>query len=114
GSAGGCVRRRARAFQDRLLVGRADEPGRPVRRGDDAAAGGNPRGAGAVLGGAGGGGGPDRGLRAGPGRDHFALTLCRIRRLFSRSQSRFFSVSRLSCCALPLASAISAFTRPPL
>jgi hypothetical protein len=28
---------------------------------------------------------------------------------FSRSQSRFFSVSRLSCCALPLASAISAY-----
>ena len=41
-------------------------------------------------------------------------TLCRIRRPFSRSQSRFFSVSRLSCSALPLASAISAFTNPPL
>jgi 7,8-dihydropterin-6-yl-methyl-4-(beta-D-ribofuranosyl)aminobenzene 5'-phosphate synthase len=39
-------------------------------------------------------------------------TLCRIRRPFSRSQSRCFSVSRLSCCAFPLASATSTFTRP--
>jgi cystathionine beta-lyase len=44
----------------------------------------------------------------------FDDTLCRIRRPCSRSQSRFFSVSRLSCWALPLASAICAFTRPPL
>jgi alanine-glyoxylate transaminase/serine-glyoxylate transaminase/serine-pyruvate transaminase len=41
-------------------------------------------------------------------------TLCLINRPFSRSQSRFFSVSRLSCWALPLANAISALTRPPL
>ena len=44
----------------------------------------------------------------------FDETFCLIKRPFSLSQSRFFSVSRLSCCALPLASAISAFTRPPL
>ena len=43
-----------------------------------------------------------------------ADTLCRISRPCSRSQSRFFSVLRLSCSALPLASAISALTRPPL
>ena len=41
-------------------------------------------------------------------------TLCLISRPFSRSQSRFFSVLRLSCSALPLASAISAFTRAAL
>ena len=41
-------------------------------------------------------------------------TLCRISLPRSRSQSRFFSVSRLSCAALPLASAISTLTRPPL
>ena len=44
----------------------------------------------------------------------FGDTLCRIRRPCSRSQSRFFSVFRLSCSVLPLASAISALTRPPL
>ena len=38
----------------------------------------------------------------------------RIRRAFSRSQSRFFSLSRLSCSFLPLASPISHLTRPPL
>ena len=43
-----------------------------------------------------------------------ADTLWRISRPCSRSQSRFFSVLRLSCSALPLASAISALTRPPL
>ena len=47
-------------------------------------------------------------------RQLFELTLCRIKRPFSRSQSFFFSVLRLSCSALPLASAISTFTRPPL
>ena len=41
-------------------------------------------------------------------------TLWRMSRPFSRSQSRCFSVSRLSCWALPLARAISTFTRPPL
>ena len=41
-------------------------------------------------------------------------TLCLINVPFSRSQSRSFSVLRLSCSALPLARAISALTRPPL
>ena len=41
-------------------------------------------------------------------------TLVPINLPCSRSQSRFFSVLRLSCSALPLASAISALTRPPL
>jgi hypothetical protein len=36
---------------------------------------------------------------------------CRTRRCFCRCQSRFFSVSRLSCSFLPRASAISHFTR---
>jgi hypothetical protein len=36
----------------------------------------------------------------------------RINLAFSRSQFRFFSVSRLSCCFLPLASPISHLTRP--
>ena len=43
-----------------------------------------------------------------------AETLWRIRRPFSRSHSRSLVALRLSCSALPLASAISAFTRPPL
>ena len=43
-----------------------------------------------------------------------AAILRRISRACSRSQSRFFSVLRLSCSALPLARAISALTRPPL
>ncbi len=38
----------------------------------------------------------------------------RMIRAFSRSQSRFFSVSRLSCSFLPFARPISHFTRPPL
>src|SRR5271169_4800456 len=37
---------------------------------------------------------------------------CRISRPRSRSQERFFSVSRLSCSFLPLPSAISIFARP--
>src|SRR5262249_7482672 len=41
-------------------------------------------------------------------------TFWRISRPCSRSQSRFFWSWRLSCSALPLASAISALTRPPL
>ena len=36
----------------------------------------------------------------------------RIRRPFSRPQSRFFSVSRLSCSFLPLATASSSLARP--
>ena len=36
----------------------------------------------------------------------------RISRPFSRSQDRFFSVSRLSCSFLPRATAISTFARP--
>ena len=44
----------------------------------------------------------------------FDETFCLINRPFSRSQSRFFSVLRLSCSALPFARAISHFTRPPL
>ena len=44
----------------------------------------------------------------------FDETLCLINLPFSLSQSRSFSVFRLSCSALPLASAISALMRPPL
>ena len=44
----------------------------------------------------------------------FDETLCLINLPFSLSQSRSFSVLRLSCSALPLASAISALMRPPL
>ena len=42
----------------------------------------------------------------------FDETLGLIKRPFSRSQSFFFSVSRLSCSALPLAKAISHLTLP--
>jgi len=59
--------------------------------------------------------------RAAPGRPLLHLTIRaddqvgeRIRRAFSRCQSRCFSVSRLSCSFLPLARPISHFTRPPL
>jgi hypothetical protein len=43
----------------------------------------------------------------------YCLTLARTIRAFCRCQSRPFSVSRLSCCFLPWASAILAFTRWP-
>ena len=61
------------------------------------------------------GGGTNRhGHQADPveqiGQQHQTLT--RIRRCFSRSQSRCFSVSRLSCIFLPLARPTSTFTRP--
>lgn len=42
------------------------------------------------------------------------LRFSRIARAFSRTQSRSFSASRLSCCFLPLARPIESFTRPLL
>ena len=47
-------------------------------------------------------------------QDRHVYSFCRIRRPRSRCQSRFFSVSRLSCSFLPRASAISTLARPRL
>src|SRR5690606_9178592 len=44
--------------------------------------------------------------------DHAGQAFTRIMRAFSRSQSRFFSVSRLSNCFLPLASPTESLIRP--